>query len=398
MNLLFVNDIPFNPVAGGIERVTDILAKELTHRGYRIFYLYGKIEANNLWMLNYVYPAKLYQLPEDGLFDNNINRQYYKKLQKDLNIDIVINQRGLDGWFNGLLPFTDSKLISVIHSVPDCYLTQELKSLPNLSCPPFASIKRIVKKTIPFVFEYYWKKKFKAVLKAKYQLLTFHSDAIVTLSNNDIDIMNKYISETFRNKVHAIGNPTSFEYSDSERNLNKQKTILFVGRLEKVQKEPTRMLQIWKYLYEDWPDWRLKIVGDGPDKTNMEKYVKRHNLKNVFFEGQRKNVADYYKEASFICLTSNFEGRPLVLTEGMQFGCIPFTFNNYGAASEIIDDNITGCLIPPFDLKKYAKRLSKLMSDEPLRKSMALASIEKVKQFSAKNIANKWEKLFLDLQ
>lgn len=397
MNLLFVNNIPFNPVAGGIERVTDILAKELSRRGYNIFYLCGKVDAGSLGLLNYDFPAKLYQLPEDGLFDNEHNLQFYKNLQKELKIDIVINQRGLGGWFNGLLPFTDSKLISVLHSVPDSFLIQELKSLPNKSYPPFASIKRIIKKTIPFIFKNYWRKIFKAGLKDKYQKLALNSDAIVTLSKKDIDIIGKYVPVAFRNKIHAIGNPTSFELPDSESNLAKQKIILFVGRLTKFEKEPMRILHIWKYLYAKWPDWQLKIVGDGPERTVMKKYVELHNLTNVFFEGRRKNVVNYYKEASFICLTSNFEGWGMTLTEGMQFECIPFTFNNYGAASEIIDDNINGCLIPPFELKQYAKRLSKLMGDEQLRKSIALASIEKVKQFSVKKIADKWEQLFLEL-
>ena len=41
----------------------------------------------------------------------------------------------------------------------------------------------------------------------------------------------------------------------------------------------------------------------------------------------------------------------MTLTEGMSFGCIPFTFDNYGAASEIIDDGVNGCFIPSFDLR-----------------------------------------------
>lgn len=397
MNLLFVNNIPFNPVAGGIERVTDILAKELMSRGYNIFYLCGKLDADSIDLLNYDLPAKLYQLPEDGLFNNEHNLQYYKNLQKELEIDIVINQRGLRGWFNGLFPFTDSKLISVLHSVPDSFLIQELKSLPDISCPPFASIKRIIKKSIPFLFEYYWGKIYNNELKAKYKELARYSDAIITLSHQDIDIMGNYVPAVYKNKIHAIGNPNSFSHSDFENFITKQKTILYIGRLEKFQKAPIRILKIWRYLHAEWPDWNLKIVGEGSEKKNMEIYAEIHNLTNISFEGQKKDVSNYYKEASFVCLTSNFEGWGMVLTEGMQFGCIPLTFNNYGAASEIIDDNVNGCLITPFDLKEYAKRLSELMGSGEKRKTMALASIEKVKQFSAKNIADKWEKLFLEL-
>ena len=59
MKLLFVNNIPFNPIAGGIERVTDVLAKELIKRGHRVYYLCAKIDASGQCLLNYDYPAKI---------------------------------------------------------------------------------------------------------------------------------------------------------------------------------------------------------------------------------------------------------------------------------------------------------------------------------------------------
>ena len=105
-------------------------------------------------------------------------------------------------------------------------------------------------------------------------------------------------------------------------------------------------------------------------------------------------MENYYKKASFICLTSFYEGWGMSLTEGMQYGCIPFTFDNYGAASDIIDDNINGCLVDAFDEKEYANRLSHLMNDDDKRLEMSRAAIEKVKLFSAENIVDKWEKLF----
>ena len=87
----------------------------------------------------------------------------------------------------------------------------------------------------------------------------------------------------------------------------------------------------------------------------------------------------------------------MALTDGMQYGCIPFTFNNFGAASDIIDDGINGCLIPAFDIKIYANRLSMLIRDDIKRTEMSIAAVEKVKLFSVENIANRWEELFLKL-
>ena len=61
MNILFVNDSPFNPIVGGLERVTDVLAKEMKERGHNVYYLCGKIKPEKQWLLDFEYPCELHQ-------------------------------------------------------------------------------------------------------------------------------------------------------------------------------------------------------------------------------------------------------------------------------------------------------------------------------------------------
>lgn len=396
MNILFVSDSPFNPVVGGLERVTDVLSKELIKRGHSVYYLCGKIRPSYNYLLDYEYPAKLYQLPNYGLFDNYENKTFYKYLQSDLKIDIVINQRGLGGLFNSLLTLTHTKLVSVIHSVPDCDIIIYLNKLVELTVPPFAKLKKIIKKYFSCIISYYWKRKAMADLENKYNELVQNSDAIVTLSNNDVEIFKGIIKASYVANIISIPNPNTFNTAEVSLE-KKEKVILYVGRLTKSEKEPLRLLKIWKYLHRKYFNWQLFIIGEGEEKNNMLEYVRKQQLNNVFFEGQQSDVAQYYKKATFVCLTSNFEGWGMVLTEGMQYGCIPVTFDNYGAAFDIIDDGLNGCLIPTFDLKKYASRLSELMSDEDKRFEMSNAAIEKVRMFSVANVVDKWETLFRSL-
>ena len=84
----------------------------------------------------------------------------------------------------------------------------------------------------------------------------------------------------------------------------------------------------------------------------------------------------------------------MAFTEGMQYGCIPFTFNNYCAAFDIINDGVDGCLVPAYDLKMYSNRLSELMSDNNKRIKMARAAMEKVRMFSVEKVVDKWEEVF----
>lgn len=395
MKILFVNERPFNHLIGGIERVTDNLTRELIKRGYEVYYLCGKVVEGDRCFLEYNIPVELYVLPEDGLFSNETNIEYYKNLLEDKKIDIVINQRGLSGLFNEILPITSTNLISVIHSIPDADIIAHNKGLLDLTVPPFVIIKKTIKRVLFPIIRAYWKKKDFLETRKKYNELALYSNAIVTLSKKCVDTMANFITIPNEAKIVSIPNPNSFRSSINYD--KKEKVILYVGRLSKDDKNPMRLLYIWNRLYKKYQNWQLKIVGEGPEKNNMEKYVKEQQLKNVFFEGRQSDVAKYYREASIVCLTSDFEGWGMTLTEGMQYGCIPFTFNNYGAAFEIIDDGLNGCLIPAYNLKKYASRLSELMSDENKRVEMSKAAMEKVKYFDVENVADQWENLFRSL-
>lgn len=396
MNILFVNDIPFNPIGGGIERVTDVLAKGLIKRGYKVYYLCGKLPQSKQYLLNYDFPAQLYQLPQFGLFENEDNILYYKNLQDELEIDVVVNQRGLGGGFNGLLPITQTKIVSVIHSVPDGDVRMFLNKLVELTVPPFEKIKKFIKIKLSSVIKAYWKRKALEDAKTYYNELAQYSDVIVTLSRGDIDMLNRLIGITKKTKIINIPNPNTFDQINTISEP-KKKILLYVGRLEKTEKEPLRLLKIWNILHKKHPDWQLKIVGDGEERNAMKNYVESQKINNVFFKGRKVDVSKYYREASFVCLTSNFEGWGMSLTEGMQYGCVPFTFGNYGAAYEIIDDGVNGCIIPAFDIKLYARRLSELMENKDKCMAMSKAAIEKVQLFSVEEIVDKWEEMLNSL-
>lgn len=396
MNILFVNDIPFNPIAGGIERVTDALAKELVKRGHAVYYLCEKVGPIRTSLLEYSFPVPLYQFPYVGRTNNKENINYYRNLLLELKVDIVVNQRGLAGGYNDLLPITSAKIISVIHSVPNAYVIRELANIIKSTKPPFIHLKKIIKIFLYPIMYYYWKNRWLNETKKAYLELSRYSDVIVTLSDADARIMQDMLNTDDKHKVIHIPNPNTFD--DSSIGVNaKDNILLFVGRLTKLEKAPHRLLKIWTYLHKKHTDWKLVIVGDGEEKDAMISYVRRKGLINVFFEGKQLDVASYYKKAAFVCLTSNFEGWGMALTEGMQYGCIPFTFDNYGAASEIIDNGLNGCLIHSFDIKQYAERLSMLMSDDSRRAEMSLAAFEKVKEFSVENVVMRWDKLFQSL-
>lgn len=393
MNILFINDIPFNPKYGGIERVTDVLTKQLIDSyGHKIYYLSFQDREE----LDYVYPAKLYVLPRSsGLEDQ---KRYLLDIIDRHYIDVVVNQRGQFKSICDIIPRQKTKVVNVIHSQPTAWIKMRLLLLYNYT-PQTISLKiRYAIKVLLYPLVYcYWKHKESKNFSSHYRFILNNYDALVLLSD-------KYRDELIRltgskiplSKIIGIPNPNTFEGANCEWS-SKEKVILYVGRLDKIEKAPLRLIKIWKRLYRKYPDWRLVLVGGGEYMSHMSEYVNRKSIDRVYFEGRQSNVAPYYEKASFICLTSNYEGWGMVLTEGMQYGCIPFTFNNYGAASDIIDDDVSGCLISPFNYNEYARRLSKLMDDDVLREKMSLETQKKVKEFDANKISMMWDELFRSL-
>lgn len=88
MNLLFVYPTVFDPMSGGVERVTDMLAHELHNRGYNVFYLntHRSCKDPKLDFETFYFPIPDYTNTENNVFLHNLLRK--------LDIDIVINQCG----------------------------------------------------------------------------------------------------------------------------------------------------------------------------------------------------------------------------------------------------------------------------------------------------------------
>ena len=267
MNILFINNLPFNPTLGGIERVTDILTKSfIKHTNHKIFYLSDNIDDQT--MLEYDFPVPMYTLPEKGLFSSLNNIKYYNDFITSNNIDIIINQRGLEFNFNKSLDVKSVKKITVVHSTPHAYLKAYSKVFV-LNKNIKDCINNIVK---IFAYPYFYIRNRKRAfnrLSNHYNYISNNSNAIVLLSKNYIK---EYLSFNIIRKdipVYSIPNPNTF--SNLIGNWEeKENIILFVGRLVYEDKNPLQLLKIWKRLYKKYSNWKLFFVGDGPELYKMQ--------------------------------------------------------------------------------------------------------------------------------
>lgn len=196
-----------------------------------------------------------------------------------------------------------------------------------------------------------------------------------------------------KSHIYVIENP---ERPVPDVNLNKEKIFLFCGRFENWSKRIDRLLRIWGMLQDRLPDWRLVLVGDGPDGRMLRQMAADIGLKRISFEGMRPDTSGYYRQASVVCLVSETEGWPLALTEGQAQGCIGIGFGCTSGIKEILEpDGECGFIVPPFDEDAYAETLLKIASsseDELLR--LRRNSIEKRARYAPEMIAEKWKTLF----
>lgn len=177
---------------------------------------------------------------------------------------------------------------------------------------------------------------------------------------------------------------------------DKEKVFLFCGRFERWSKRIDRLLRIWAAVEPRLPDWKLVLVGDGPDSGALKRLAQELRLERVFFEGMKNDVEGYYRRAWAVCMTSETEGWPLALTEGQAHGCIGVAFGCTSGIYEILaPEEECGFVVPPFDEEKYAGTLVKVASlseEDSLR--VRVNGVRKRSGYTPEVIAEKWKALF----
>ena len=236
----------------------------------------------------------------------------------------------------------------------------------------------------------------KRILRWKYTMFYDYDDGVVVFSGLYAEIYRKIIKNKSGDKLFVIPNPLSYPlFLPKEEVKNKQKEVIFVGRLSEESKRVSYALKIWQIIEKNplLQEWDLKIIGDGKDEAFLFWLAKKYHLKRVSFEG-RQDPMPYYKRASIMMLTSSYEGWPMVMMEAMPMGCCCISFDSFGAVFDMIDDGYNGRIVPNNNLKKYAIYLSELMLNDEKRIMMGTNAIESSKRFSIEKVGKRWHELY----
>ena len=152
------------------------------------------------------------------------------------------------------------------------------------------------------------------------------------------------------------------------------KRVLFIGRLDAVKGGPL-LLDAFATVCHAHPEAHLTVVGDGPARAALETQAAQLGLASaVTFAGYRSQteVQGLLEQADMLVLPSFAEGVPMVLMEAMA-SRIPVIASRVAGVPELVEDGVTGFLVPPGDVASLTMRLNTLLGDPELCRTMGAA-------------------------
>ncbi|MDM8569334.1 glycosyltransferase family 4 protein, partial [Thiotrichales bacterium HSG1] len=156
--------------------------------------------------------------------------------------------------------------------------------------------------------------------------------------------------------------------------------ILCVGRLVPDKGQLILIRAIAKLIAKGYKI-RLHLIGDGPDRINLETEVERLKLsEQIIFTGavNQDQILKFYANSDIFILASFAEGLPVVLMEAMAME-IPCVTTNITGVPELIEHRVNGLLVAPSDIDGLAEAIAELMDKPDFRQQLGIAASQKVK-------------------
>ena len=221
-------------------------------------------------------------------------------------------------------------------------------------------------------------------------------DKIVVMTKKAKEDYEKWLKySNSKAKVYDIPNMLEESKVDNFAKFN-NKTLISVGRIEK-EKDFLTLLDVFKIINNKYNDVKLKIVGEGLQRREIEEKIEKLNLNNkVILTGRisSQEVQEQMSASSVFVLTSLCESFSLVLCEAMEIGLPCVSFNIDVGPKEIIQNGINGYLIDNRDVNDMASCIENLLIDENKWNKISKNSIESVKKYYSESVVNEWQKLF----
>lgn len=236
--------------------------------------------------------------------------------------------------------------------------------------------------------------------KLEYLLLlisTFFIEKITVLSDQVKALYPRFV----RKKMVSIANPvfSGIKNAAPMGAKDSPKIILNVGRLVD-QKDQKTLIKAFVSIAEKYPEWVLRIVGDGELKRDLEALIKALNIESrVILAGITANISEEYQKAHMLVLSSHYESFGLVTAEAMAHGLPCVGFQECPGTNELIINGKNGLLVDGSDerITALAQSMEILINDANKRAEFGRNARESVEPYSINHVLEKWERCIKEM-
>jgi glycosyltransferase involved in cell wall biosynthesis len=166
-----------------------------------------------------------------------------------------------------------------------------------------------------------------------------------------------------------------------------------IGRLN-AQKGHTHLLDALALLRTRLPDLWTLIVGDGDLMDSLKEQATRLGLGDrVVFAGHRSDVPDLLAALDVFCISSLYEGTPLALFEAMAAGR-PIVSTAVDGCREVLEDGVSGLLVPPADAEALAGALERVVRNAELRGALGRRALEESRRYDVQACVEQMQTLY----
>ena len=244
-----------------------------------------------------------------------------------------------------------------------------------------------------------------------------------------------YYPKFIQKKTDIIFNPVSekvFEVNDERLMVNgdglavKEKKIISVGRLHS-QKNQKMMIEAFARVVDEFPEWKLVIYGEGPERAKLEKLIASLNdnentlntkvteelmvnddrlmvnddrlmvndeglmvNERILLPGRSEKVIEEMNKSEIFAFSSDYEGMSNAVVEAFCVG-LPIITTKVSGTEDFIKDGENGFLLDIGDTDGMEKAMRMLMSNEKLRRKMGEKNKMEAEQFKIEHIFQQWE-------
>ena len=349
-------------VGGGVEKVMEYLADLYLQMGVKVVVvtdIQGPADA-----LALPEGVSLHMVPNAGAGSPGLYVERARALEQVLreeHVDVLLHH----AWNTALLPW--DVLCAQAAGVPvlaHCHNVFSMRAL--LGQAYFASV--------PWVFGM--------------------ADGIVCLGEAD-----KAFWSTFNANVHCVCNPLAPGMLEQPAAALDSSTVLWVGRFE-AQKRPYDALTVFARVHAACPEARLQMLGCAPtprEQEDLEAYADNLGIReHVEFCGFQADPAPYYRNASVLLATSEYEGYFLVLCEAGMAGVPAVMYDMPYLTPVRGNGGVTS--VPMYDTERAAQAVVALLRDDEARARQGAAGRAFMRELAGFDYRGAWERIFASLE